>query len=162
MYTSFSRTIITNSPIEYSSLISIKCEYLILKKAYNKVHTIAWYVVVLEFNCITFFVYNWLIIHWNPINLIPLRLRVLLVSSTILKIKFSKWYLSGDTYIFMISILFYVTTFTATFLICLVHLLKYHHSVTEVNPLPEVVEEQTGQTFHFYLFSCKCIDFSLM
>lgn len=31
MYTSFSRTIITNSPIEYSSLISIKCEYLIYK-----------------------------------------------------------------------------------------------------------------------------------
>lgn len=70
---------------------------------------------------------------------------MLLVLSTILKIKFSKWYLSGDTYIFMISILFYVTTFTATFLICLVHLLKYHHSVSEVNPLPEVVEEQTGQ-----------------
>lgn len=53
--------------------------------------------------------------------------------------------MSWDTYIFMISILFYVTTFTATFLICLVHLLKYHHSVSEVNPLPEVVEEQTGQ-----------------
>lgn len=160
MYTSFSRTIITNSPIEYSSLISIKCEYLI-KKAYNKVHTIAWYVVVLEFNCITFFVYNWLIIHWNPLKLIRL-LPVLLVLSTILKINFSKWYLSWDTYIFMISILFYVTTFTATFLICLVHLLKYHHSVSEVNPLPEVVEEQTGQTFHFYLYSCKCIDFPLM
>lgn len=88
MYTSFSRTIITNSPIEYSSLISIKCEYLI-KKAYNKVHTIAWYVIVLEFNCITFFVYNWLIIHWNPLKLIRL-LPVLLVLSTILKIKFSK------------------------------------------------------------------------
>lgn len=155
MYTSFSRTIITNSPIEYSSLISIKCEYLI-KKAYNKVHIIAWYVVVLEFNCITFFVYNWLIIHWNPLKLIRL-LPVLLVSSTILKIKFSKWYLSGDTYIFMISILFYVATFTATFLICLVHLLKYHHSVTEVNPLPEVVEEQTGQTFHFYYFPVNAL-----
>lgn len=130
-----------NFLIVYFLFILIKCEYLILKKVYNKVYIIVWYVIVLEFNCIMFFVYNWLIIYWNFIKLIFLWFCVLFVLFIIFKIKFSKWYLFGNIYIFMILIFFYVMIFIVIFLICLVYLLKYYYLVIEVNFLLEVVEE---------------------